>query len=185
MRTKLIETVIIPATKGTKVITDSKLFSYIDSDFKKWGADKKEKKHSKTILEIREITEHSTFAQMMSPENILTQEQILYFVEHHKDKLRSGGYATFFPFKSSNEVFVAGVDFLDGGSLHVDVRRFDDGRVWAAGRRRRVVVPQLALNTSASESLALRHSDTLVLPLELRIKALEEKIEKLVKIINI
>lgn len=162
MNTKLLTTVTIPATKGTKVIADSKFFTYIDSDFKRWGADKKGGERPETTLEVREMEEDATFEQMMSKENLLTQEQILYFVEHHQDQLRTGGYATFFPFKSGDKFFVARVGLSSGGP-HVDVDHLSGDGVWGAGGRHRVVVPQL---TPSPSDLTLSDSDTLTLAIE-------------------
>ncbi len=145
---KLIQTIEIPALKGTKVIADSKLFSWIDSNFKSWGADKKVKSTKTMKLDVCEMIEDATFAQIMSKDNLLTQEQILYFIENHKDLLRQDYYSTFFPFKSGEEVFVARVVVGDGGGLEVGVGCFSDDFVWFAGCRRRFVVPQLTPRTS-------------------------------------
>lgn len=134
-------TIKIPALKGKKVIVDSKLFTYIDSDFKSYGANKPGKATKAMKLDVFEMDKDATFAQMMSPDNLLTQEQILYFVKNHKDLLRKDGYATFFPFKSGEEVFVAFVRVLvyNGGSLGVSMHRFSDGYAWRAEYRHRFV----------------------------------------------
>ncbi len=146
---KHITTVTIPALEGKKVIADSKLFSYVDPDFKKWGADKPSGLSKKMKLDVQEMDKDATFAQMMSPEHVLTQEQILYFVEYHKDLLRQDGYETFFPFKSGTEVFVADVIVLGDGRLRAGAYRLSNDYVWNAEYRHRFVVPQLALNSSA------------------------------------
>lgn len=174
MNTKLITTVTIPATTGKKTIAQSKLFTgWLDADFKNWGTDVKGEKRPEEILEVREMEQEATFAQMMSPEAVLTQEQILYFIEHHKDLLQQDGWSTFFPIKANNEVFVASVYFDGGGRLRAYVRRFSDGYVWRAESRHRVVVKQLKSNPSEIDSLNLS-----------RFGLLEKRIERLEKLFN-
>lgn len=172
---KHLQTIIIPKLKGDEVIADSKLFFHIDSDFRNWETAEKGKATKKTKLDVFEMDKDATFEQMMSKEKLLTQEQILYVIENHKEVLRQDGYATFFPFKSNNVVFVALVRVSSGG-LCVLVRRFSYGNVWGADARRRVVVPQLALKdfeTSPSDTLAL----------EKRVEELEATMEKIRKVI--
>lgn len=155
---KHITTIEIPALKGEGVIADSKLFYYIDSDFRNYGADKPGIATKKMKLDVFEMDKDATFAQMMSADNLLTQEQILYFIKNHKDLLRQNGYATFFPFKSGEEVFVAYVCVDGDGGLSVGVRRFSHDDVWSAEDRLRFVVPKLTPRTSESSP-----SDTLTL----------------------
>lgn len=154
---KHIKTITIPPLKGTKVIVDSKLFSYIDSDFKNWGATEKGIPTKEMKLDVFEMDKDARFDEMMSIDNLLTQEQILYFVENHRDLLRQEGFVTFFPFKSDDRVFVASVYVRVGGALSARVYRFSFDYVWYAGDRLRVVVPQLALNNSEPNP-----SDTLI-----------------------
>lgn len=159
---KLLNTIEIPALKGKKVIADSKLFTWVDSDFKNWGANKPRGATKKMKLDVFEMDKDATFAEVMSTENLLTQEQILYFIEKHSDLLRTDGLATFFPFKSGEKSFVACV-FRLGGELEASVYRFSRDLVWRADRRLRVVVPQLKLGNSEK---ALNPSDTLTLAIE-------------------
>lgn len=141
---KLLTTINIPKLDGTRVIKNSKLFNWIDSDFEKWQADKPGTPTEAVTLEVLEMDRDATFAQIMSPDNLLTQDQILYFVEHHQNQLRDEGYSTFFPFKSGEEIFVAGVGFGSDGRLNVRVYRFSFDGVWYAGFRHRIVLPQLS-----------------------------------------
>lgn len=144
----------IPALKGTKTIADSKLFNFIDSNFKNWGIDTLGK-HIKKIgtfeqnLEVLEMDEEATFKDIFTnPEKmVLTQEQILWFVENHKDKLRKNWYGNFFLFKVNGECFVAVVDVFGDGQLRVAVVRFSGDGVWSSEVRLRVVVPQLTPST--------------------------------------
>lgn len=145
---KLFE-VEIPKLSGEKLIKDSGLFSWIDDDFVNYGAIEKGIRTEKQKLEVMELTENMDFASMFDKKQALTQEQILYFVENHKDKLTYDGYATFFLLKSGENFFVARVYLLSDGRLDVDVYKFGYAYVWRAGRRDRVVVPQLTLGNSS------------------------------------
>lgn len=149
--------------KRDSLIKDSKLFTYIDSDFVKYGADIPNKQNTPALLcEVKELTENMTFKQMFDTPDTqwLTQGQILQFIENNKDKLRDGSYATFFLFKSGEDFFVTSVRVSSSG-LCVRVYRLGYGPVWDAESRLRLVVPQLetkSLNTkslSTLESLAL------------------------------
>jgi len=158
---KLIKTITIPNLKGTKIIANSKLFDWIDQDFKNWGANKKGKATEEMKVDVMEMKEKATFQQMMSPDSLLTQEQILYFIENHKDLISKNRY-TFFPFKSGEKVFVADVYVHSVGSLAANVHRFSNDYVWPAESRYRFVVPQLNSKLpSSNDSLTLSSSDTL------------------------
>jgi hypothetical protein len=154
---KHLYTVEVPALSGKKSIAKSKIFSWIDKDFVNWGADKIGVKSKKQKLDVLEIEKDRTFRDFFSEEQVLTQEQILYFIENCKDKLRDDGYTTFFLFKSGKDFFVARVHVYSGG-LDVYVFRFEDSRVWFADDRRRVVVPQL-------DTKSLKSTDILALEL--------------------
>jgi len=142
----LHQNIQIPKTTGKETIANSKLFYYIDSDFKNYGADELGEKQPATDLAVCELTEDMTFKQMFTKpdEMALTQSQILEFIEDNKDKLRQDGYSTFFLFKSKGNFFVAGVGVRSVG-LSVRVYRFENDGVWGAAGRHRMVVPQLTL----------------------------------------
>lgn len=162
---KLLHTNIkIPATKGRKVIADADgMFSYIDSCFEIYNADKAGDNTTATELAVLELDTNMTFTQMFpNPQKqALTQAQIIAFVKNHKDKLRTEGYATFFLFKSGEEFFVARVYFSVDGSLEVGVRRFENGRVWCASHRHRVVVATDSLGSFDLDTLNLSNLGTL------------------------
>ena len=162
---KLLHTISLPKV-GKKLISKSKLFSYIDGDFKNWGLDATTTSQ-KQNLSVYELTEDMTFEQIFPiPEKMfLTQGQILSFIEKHKDKLRTGGYATFFLFRSKGKFFVALVHVVGGGALRVSVGRLENGGLWDAQYRHRVVIPQL------DDSLSLEPSNTL--PTELTINGVK------------
>lgn len=142
----LFKNIKIPSLKGTKTIAQAKGFTYIDSDFKDYGTDVKGKKTKETELTVQEMDTNASFKDIFTkPEEMcLTQEQILYFIEHEKDKLRQNEWATFFLFKEGSEFFVANV-VVGSDGLKVYVFRFSDGYVWDADFRYRVVLPQSSI----------------------------------------
>lgn len=157
----LYKDIKIPKIKKDSLIKDSKLFSYIDSDFTNYGASKLYPNSTKAqTLVVKEITENGTFKQLFnSPETQwLTQGQILFFIKHNKEQLQNNEYATFFLFKVEDRFFVASVRVSSDG-LRVDVSRFEHAYVWGAGYRHRMVVPATndldsnSLNPSETESL--------------------------------
>ncbi len=125
-------------------------FTFIDSDFKNWGADEKGCATPEVSVAIYVMAKDATFSQMfgsLSPDVLkfcLTQAQIINFVKKYRNWLRTDGYATFFLFESNSHFFVADVRVYSDGELRVRVYRFEDSRVWNAGHRPRVVVSQLA-----------------------------------------
>jgi hypothetical protein len=145
-----VGTVVLSALNGQRTIANdgSNLFSYIDSDFRRWNANATGDATPETPVAVLEMTEDATFAEMFGSlsDNVeslaLTQDQILSFIENHSDKLRTGGYATFFLFKSEGKLFVAYVHRRDDGSLRVYVYEFSRGFRWYGEHRHRVVVPQ-------------------------------------------
>ena len=148
---------VIGACDGKRIIAKAKevFRSGIDSDFERWRANEPGQPTPKTVPDVHEMVKDATFSQMFGflgadiddvgsmRKYCFTQHQIIDFVEKYPDWLRADGYATFFLFQSHDEFFVAGVCVSSDG-LFVRVSRFEDGHVWRAGRRRRVVVPRLA-----------------------------------------
>jgi hypothetical protein len=152
---KKLTTIQCPALNGKKLIKDSDLFSWIDSDFENYGTSEQGEKTKAMKLSVLEMTEDASFKQMFTEQMALTQEQIIWFIREHRDKLRDNGYSTFFLFKSGSEFFVAYVDFSSDGALRVYVYRLELGNVWRAGYRRRLVAPQLALENSETDTQTL------------------------------
>ncbi len=148
------EKLVVPATTGKRTIAKSEqLFTgYLDSDFKRWGLDSKSSPTPEMPVEVHEMVKNGTFAQIYGGMNVdlnklvLTQDQIVSFVETHRKWLRADGYGTFFLFKEKVEdeeqFFVADVH-VNGRGLDVYVDRFSYGHVWHAGYRLRFVIPQL------------------------------------------
>lgn len=142
--------IVIAPTDGKKTIAQAKnVFDYIDSDFSNWDTDVTGEKKEETPVSVHEMAEDANFSQMFNSISsdlkklCLTQDQIISFVENHKNWLHPEGYANFFLFEANNEFFVARVFLNSDGELDVGVIRFEDSRVWRAGSRYRVVVPQL------------------------------------------
>ena len=146
------ENLIIDACDEPEIIagSDNIFEAGIDSDFVNWGADEPGESTSETSVEVYEMIENGTYTQIFGSLSrdveklCLTQAQIKNFVVKHKQWLRQDGYATFFLFKSKGHFFVANVYVDSDGELYVFVYRFVDDFAWYAGRRHRIVVPQLA-----------------------------------------
>ena len=144
------ERLALDACSGQRTIAQATdVFSYIDSNFKNWGTDVRGEATPKTPVAVHELIEDANFAKMFGAladdpgKLVLTQDQIIQFVERHRNWLRQGGLPTFFLFRSDSEFFVASVLCCSGGRLEVYVRRFGCVRAWRAGLRLRLVVPQL------------------------------------------
>lgn len=144
------QTLTIGATDGKQTIAQAGdvFTAYIDSDFKNWNLDVPGKAKPATKVEVHELVKDGRIDQFFPSlgqldDLCLEQDQIIKFCLEYKQWLRTEGWATLFLFKVANQFFVARVYFVDGGHLRVRVRRFSDGRVWRAGDRGRVVVPQL------------------------------------------
>lgn len=167
----LYKNIPIPATDGKELIagnplfTGSPLFSWIDSDFKNWELNKEEDSKAITKFEVLELDKDATFKEIFTqPEKQwMTQSQMLTFIRENKDKLREDRCNTFFLLKKGIDFFVARVSVGSSG-LCVGVDRFEDGRVWNADSRPRVVIPQLD-----SESLILSPLDSLTLEQAIKI----------------
>lgn len=142
--------IIIPACDGSHTLASAKKVfkSYIDSDFKNWGLDKRSLATKETAVEVYEIIKNETFAQMLGSlgtdinKRCLTQHQIEIFCEKHFKWLCSNASATLFLFKKEDQFFVARVSVSSDG-LDVSAGRFERGSVWGAGGHPRLVVPQL------------------------------------------
>lgn len=141
---------MLPETDGKEILGKaSDVFVYIDSDFRNYDCNVTGQPTKETEVAVYEMVKDGSFADIFGgfgadlDRLCLTQTQIKKFVQDHRDALRTEGYATFFLFKEHNEFFVARVRLDSGGALMVDVYRFSYDGVWLAGRRHRIVVPQL------------------------------------------
>lgn len=154
---KLISTgekITIPVTTGKRTIAKARsLFNgYLDSNFANWGLDVESEAALETMTEVYEMVEDSDFRKIFGGFGLnldllcLTQDQIIAWVETHRDWLRTDGCGTFFLFKVVGvEFFVARVGVHSGGYLYVRADRLSNDFVWDAEYGRRIVVPQLTL----------------------------------------
>lgn len=149
------EVLELDATDGKQTIAQAKdaFPGYIDGDFREWGCDVKSAPTGKTEVAVYEMIKDGDFARIFNGMSddlnklVLTQPQIIKFVQKHRQWLRTEGYGTFFLFKVGDEFFVARVLVDGGGQLKARVYRFSYDDVWHAEGRRRIVVPQLTLES--------------------------------------
>lgn len=145
------EEIIVDACDGKETIAEaSDVFTWgIDPDFQRWGTNVPGQATGPTRASVYEQVEHATYEQIFDSlgrdrdSSAWEQEQIINFIRKHQKWLRKEGWGTFFLFKANGEFFVAYVSVDAGGGPYADVDRFSRGGVWDAGRRYRVVVPQL------------------------------------------
>lgn len=141
---------ILDATDGSEVLANATgVFDYVDPDFKNWNIDKPRASTPETPVEMYEMIQGGTFAQLFGSLSndvgrlCLTQDQIKNFVKKYRQCLQKDGYGTFFLFKSQKNFFVAGVIFGFGKRLEVRVSRFEYDYVWYAVPHHCLVVPRL------------------------------------------
>lgn len=146
----------LPACDGEIIQNADVTFNYIDSDFKNWKLNQKQKAQAQAV-EVFEMTNDATSQEMFESFDFdldklcLTQSQIIEICRNHKNLLRTDGYETFFLFRKDEKLpakpdnlFAAYVRVDDNG-LYVRVNPFARGGVWHAKYRPRVVLPQLTL----------------------------------------
>jgi len=145
------ETLVIDETDGKETVAAAKEFfpGGIDLNFINWSADEASGPTLKTPVSVYELIRYATFSQMFGSVSTdpgrfcLTQSQIVGFVKKHRNWLRTGGYGTFFLFKSRGELFVAAVSFHVRARLAGGVFRFGYDVGWLAGEGHRLILPQL------------------------------------------
>ncbi len=143
------ESIVIDSCDGSETLANAKetFKSGIDGDFKNWGTDKPGVATEDTAVQVYELVQNATFAQMFGflgtdlNKLCLSQSQIKTFCRKYSNWLRQDGYATFFLFKGGDQFFVAGV-LVGSGGLGVCVSRFEYDYVWYAECLHRMVVPQ-------------------------------------------
>src|SRR5258708_4632216 len=126
----------------------------IDSRLLTW----KSKPMPPTNVEIHDMIADATYAELFpslaADLNLLRWQwvQVLEFCDEHRDKLRAGGYSTFFLITTDGEpvakdlsnVFVARVALGDNGQPEAYVNPFSHRIVWSAGNHHPLVSPQFA-----------------------------------------
>lgn len=169
MKTKLHQNIKLPKTKSLFIHEADDIFTaWIDSDFKNYGLSEKTSKSEAMDMSVMELTENGTFKQIFESFGnpfdslVVTQGQVIEFANTIE---MDDQYDYFFLLKKDNEFFVARVHVLDR-ELEACVGRFSDVHVWHAEYRPRVVVPQLAIESSVSDTLTPCPVDSLEVMIE-------------------
>ena len=142
----------IKKTSGKRFFSQmKKLFKgFLDQDFTSYGLDVESEERPETPVQVFELTANATFETIFKSfdveldDLVLTQDQIISFVEEHKDWLHPEGWSEFFLTKVNGQFFVVDVYRFARG-LDAYVYHLSDDYVWGAGRRYRIVVPQQKL----------------------------------------
>lgn len=148
----------IGETDGTETLADARdVFNYVDNDFRNWNTNVSGKPTKKAKAQVFEMVKDGDFRAIFGGTGrdlgslCWEQSQIKTFVRNHKKWLRTDGYATFFLFKvgegKDKRFFVAYVYLFSDGCLFVYCNQFEFDCVWFAVYRRRVVLPQLKLES--------------------------------------
>lgn len=144
---RFLESVELAPTSGKVTLAQSSDILNVDLNFKNWGTDKTGSDTQGQTALIYEMKQDGTFANLFNSFGVdlsslvWQQAQIREFCVSHRHLLRHDGYGTFFLFEVDKKLFVASVSVGDG-ELSANVDRISDGRVWGAGSRHRLVVPQ-------------------------------------------
>ena len=150
MKLKLIkDNLVIPQTSGKRIIPEkTKLFSWIDADFRNWGAYERGEPKPETKCALYELVEDATFEEMLKelgdPEKLcMTWEQIIKFIKKYKGELKEGKSGVFFLFRSYDELFIAYVYAKFKSNLCVTISHFENSLIMNGHNNPHVVVPQL------------------------------------------
>ena len=142
----LFPSITLGATTGREVLDARNVFvGYCDPAFTEAAEDESE---GERALDVKEMTENGKFRQIFDgfgrrlDELAMSRSRITAFCRDHRDKLRGGGYGTFFLFKKGKKFFVASVRVVGSGRLGVRVSPLSGARVWYATCQHRIVVPQ-------------------------------------------
>ncbi len=145
---KIKEGLDIEPCDGLKTIANAQdIFSYIDQKFKSWDLDKPSENTAETKADVYELVGSAHFQRMIEELNLdpndiyFSQDQILYFIQNHREYLSHSWYTFFLLKRDDDEFFVACV-LLDNGKLKVGVDRFDYEGVFDANAHPRIVVKQ-------------------------------------------
>ncbi len=145
MKLKHTKTVVIGATKGERTIVNSNLFTRgIDHDFFIYGCTLPSKSKKEREVNIYELEGIGTFTQIYQKmcnsdelkQSVLTQDQILEFVETHQGELQQNGLGNFFLIRNDGKFYVVSVYYATRTDLSVSIYQFSDPHIWNAGRYR-------------------------------------------------
>ena len=162
-----MKTITLQNKKESLIANANDVFTYIDSDFKKWHTNEVTEPKNGNTFEVHNLEKDSMFAQIFTdPENMwVSQGQIIEFCKNHEDELSKNRF-TLFLFKVKSKFFVVHV-LVNPDGLSVGVDEFSDTYVWYAEYGNRFVLPQLTFRNSESETL--NHSDSLALESAIKI----------------
>lgn len=138
----------VPACFGNRTIAKANgvFRGHIDRDFVDYGLDVVGVATTDTDVEVHELVRQESFYDIYNSVSVdldklvLTQDQVISFVEIHRNWLRSDGYGTFFLLREGNEFFVVRVVY---GHFRVHVHRLSHARPWYGVYGCRIVLPQL------------------------------------------
>ncbi|OGI21446.1 MAG: hypothetical protein A3J06_04770 [Candidatus Moranbacteria bacterium RIFCSPLOWO2_02_FULL_48_19] len=148
------EEIIIGPTDGTRTIAQAKdvFTGGIDSNFANLSLDVTAQPTGEIAVAVNENISNGEFSQIFGSVGYpqtrpgFTQHQIIEFCVKHKDRLRQGGYGTFFPFQVNGKFYVAYVAVGTAGRLYVRVDQFSNDSVWNAKYQHRFVIPKLTVS---------------------------------------
>ncbi|MEK7635124.1 MAG: hypothetical protein AAB446_01700 [Patescibacteria group bacterium] len=141
--------ILIEQTYQRRIIsrTESVFAGGMSSNFDEWDLNISPRRPN-TFVDIYELIRDGDFKTIYnsfgrSLDNLcLTQDQIIDFVEHHRERLCKYRHYTFFLIKIDDNFFVVGVKFSSEFDLYADVFRFTDDNFWFAEHRHRFVIPR-------------------------------------------
>lgn len=153
----------LPASDGGRIIADARetFRAGIDPDFRNWGAYEPGRKTAKTRVRVYELIQNADFIDMFWSQIplpggaeilrrnhrliqivALEQHQIIDFANIYPNWLRHDGSATFIPFWSNAQAFVADARVYPAG-LRAFADRLEFSDECYADDRYRVVLPEL------------------------------------------
>ena len=142
-----LESVTLAPTKGSVTLAEAEdVFTWLDSDFKKWRTNVPGEDTDEALVDVHEMTHDGThktlFGSLGDPRQLaLSQGQVVEFCRNHRDSLQLNNYGTFFLFEVNGKLFIANV-CVDVRRISAAVQSFYIDRVWNADQRHRLVVQQ-------------------------------------------
>lgn len=149
----------LPARSGKRTIAKAKrmfLPGYIHSDFVDYGLDVRGVATPETDVQVYELVRDGEFTDIYNgvgvdlDKLVLTQDQILTFVEICHDWLRTYGPETFFIMKNGKMFFVVGV-VEDAPGRSIYPANLSYRGIWHRSHFHRFVLPQLTPASVAEE----------------------------------
>lgn len=134
------ESIVVSATDGIETFASSGIFTGgIYGEALPIGVGKPTLATNAIVNEMIEDGRFTELFESLGERKRWQESQVVQFCCDHRNKLRTGGYGTFFELEGG---FVASVDVNDDGRPRVFVRRFSVDYVWSPEFLLRVVAPQ-------------------------------------------